>query len=101
MIENAGWLSVAAMLVGLAFLVVLFQRRFIYFPQPYSTTQLQEARRAAVEDIHFQTSQGNQATFFWRCEDFDAAPKHIWLLFGGNGDLALTWISLIRTFPNS
>ena len=101
MIENAGWLSVAAMLVALAFLAVLFQHRFIYFPLRYTTTQLQEARRAVVEEIRFQTSQGNQAAFFWRNEDLNVAPKNIWLLFGGNGDLALTWMSLIRTFPNS
>lgn len=101
MIENAGWLSVAAMLVALAFLAVLFQHRYIYFPLRYTTTQLQEARRAVVEEIRFQTSQGNQAAFFWRNEDLNVAPKNIWLLFGGNGDLALTWMSLIRTFPNS
>ena len=100
MIEFTGWLSAGAMLVGLAFLAVLFQHRFIYFPRRYSTAQLQEARRAAIQEIQFQTSQGNQAAFFSRNEDFDAAPKNIWLLFGGNGDLALTWMNLIQTFPN-
>ncbi len=101
MIEIVGWLSAAAMLAGLAFLAVLFQHRFIYFPQRYSTAQLQEARRAGVQEIEFQTSQGHQAAFFWRSEQSDIAPNNIWLLFGGNGDLALTWTSLIREFANS
>jgi fermentation-respiration switch protein FrsA (DUF1100 family) len=100
MIEIAGWLSAAALLIGLAFLAVLFQHRFIYFPLRYSTAQLQEARKAVVQEIRFQTSQGKQAAFFWRNVHSDIAPKNIWLLFGGNGDLTLAWMSLIREFPN-
>jgi pimeloyl-ACP methyl ester carboxylesterase len=101
MIETTVWLSTAALLVGLATLAVVFQHRFIYFPVRYSTGQLKEARRAFVQEIQFRTSQGNQAAFFWRNEHSDIAPKKIWLLFGGNGDLALTWMSLIRKFPHS
>ncbi len=101
MIEITAWLSVAAMLIGLAFLAVIFQHRFIYFPARYSTAQLKEARRAFVQEIRFRTSRGNQVAFFWRNGHFDIAPKNVWLLFGGNGDLALSWMSLIREFPNS
>ena len=101
MIEITAWLSVAAMLVGLAFLAVVFQHRFIYFPARYSTAQLKEARRAFVQEIRFRTSRGNQVAFFWRNGHSDIAPKNVWLLFGGNGDLALSWMSLIREFPHS
>jgi pimeloyl-ACP methyl ester carboxylesterase len=101
MIETTAWLSAAAMLIGLVLLAVVFQHRFIYFPVRYSIAQLQEARRAFVQEIRFRTSRGNQAAFFWRNEHSDIAPKNIWLLFGGNGDLALSWMSLIREFPNS
>jgi uncharacterized protein len=101
MIETTVWLSAAAMLVGLATLAVVFQHRFIYFPVRYSTAQLKEARRAFVQEIRFRTSHGNQAAFFWRNDHSNIAPKNIWLMFGGNGDLALTWMSLIREFPNS
>ena len=101
MIEITAWLSVAAMLIGLAFLAVIFQHRFIYFPARYSTAQLKEARRAFVQEIRFRTSRGTQVAFFWRNGHFDIAPKNVWLLFGGNGDLALSWMSLIREFPNS
>ena len=101
MIEITAWLSTAAMLIGLAFLAVVFQHRFIYFPAHYSTAQLKEARIAFVQEIRFRTSRGNQVAFFWRNGHSDIAPKNVWLLFGGNGDLALSWMSLIREFPHS
>jgi pimeloyl-ACP methyl ester carboxylesterase len=101
MIETTVWLCAAAMLIGLAFLAVVFQHRFIYFPVRYLAAQLKEARIASVQEIRFQTSHGNQTAYFWRNEHSDIAPKNIWLLFGGNGDLALSWMNLIREFPNS
>jgi len=99
MTEIAGWLFAPLLLVGLVSLVVLFQDRFIYFPARYSTAQLQEARTAGVQEVRFRTSQGNQTAFFWRNEDSDTAPQNIWLFFGGNGDVALTWMGLVRAFP--
>src|SRR6202022_4734071 len=99
MIEIAGWLFAALLLVGLVSLVVLFQDRFIYFPLRYSTAQLEEARTVGVQEVRFRTSQGNQAAFFWRNVDSDTAPQNLWLLFGGNGDVALGWMGLVRAFP--
>jgi pimeloyl-ACP methyl ester carboxylesterase len=96
-----GWLFAAALLVGLVSLVLLFQDRFIYFPLHYSSAQMEEAKMAGVQEVRFRTSQGNQAAFFWRNEDSNTgptAPQMIWLLFGGNGDVALAWIALIRPF---
>lgn len=100
MIDVAGWLFGAVILLGLAGFVILFQDRFIYFPLRYSTAQLEEARTAGVEEVKFQTSQGNQTAFFWPNENSEKTPQNVWLLFGGNGDVALTWIPLIRAFPN-
>jgi pimeloyl-ACP methyl ester carboxylesterase len=99
MIQIAGWLFAALLLVGLVSLVVLFQDRLIYFPLRYSTAQLEEARTVGVQEVRFRTSQGNQAAFFWRNEDSDTAPKNVWLLFGGNGDVALGWMGMVRAFP--
>jgi pimeloyl-ACP methyl ester carboxylesterase len=59
---------------------------------------LEEAKVTGVQEVRFRTSQGNQTAFFWRNEDSNTAPKIIWLLFGGNGDVALAWIGLIRAF---
>jgi uncharacterized protein len=105
-------------LVGCALLagVLLFQRRFIYFPLRYSAAQLQEAESVGTQEIRFRTSQGNQTAFFWRSEDSEVgrsvpdrrdapispatAPTNLWLVFGGNGDLALAWLDLVCAFPS-
>jgi hypothetical protein len=91
-----------ALLAGgaLVAILLLFQRRFIYFPLRYSTTELQGAKSIGTQEIRFRTSQGNQTAFFWQTEDSAAAPKNLWLVFGGNGDLALAWLNLVRAFPS-
>jgi uncharacterized protein len=99
MIELTVWLFATLLLLGLVSLVVLFQERFIYFPRRYSSAQLEKARTIGVQEVRFQTSQGSQAAFFWSNGDSGTAPQTIWLLFGGNGDLALAWIDLVRAFP--
>jgi uncharacterized protein len=100
MTDITSW--VLAFLVGgaLIALLLLFQSRFIYFPLRYSIAQLQQANLAGTQEIRFRTSQGNQTAFFWRTEISAAAPKNIWLVFGGNGDLALGWLELVRAFPS-
>jgi pimeloyl-ACP methyl ester carboxylesterase len=100
MIEIAGWLFAAILLVGLLSLVVVFQDRLIYFPPRYSPAQLEEARASGVQELRFQTSQGNQAAFFWQNEDSGTTPQNVWLLFGGNGDVALAWMGLVRSFAS-
>src|SRR4029077_4753988 len=91
-----------ALLAGGALVAVLllFQRRFIYFPLRYSTTELQEAKSIGTQEIRFRTSQGNQTAFFWQTEDSAAAPKKLGLVLGGKGDLAVAWLDLVRAFPS-
>jgi hypothetical protein len=100
MIDIAGWLLGGLILLSLVSFLVLFQHRFIYFPVRYSKAQLEEARTIGVQEIRFRTSQGNQTAFFWREKDSETVPQNLWLLFGGNGDVALTWMTLIRAFPD-
>jgi pimeloyl-ACP methyl ester carboxylesterase len=91
-----------ALLVGGALVAVLllFQSRFIYFPLRYSAAQLQKAKSIGTEEIRFRTSQGNQTAFFWRTENSATAPQNLWLVFGGNGDLALGWLEFVFAFPS-
>jgi pimeloyl-ACP methyl ester carboxylesterase len=91
-----------ALLVGGALVAVLllFQSRLIYFPLRYSTAQLQKAKSIGTQEIRFRTSQGNQTAFFWRTENSATAPQNLWLVFGGNGDLALGWLDLVCAFPS-
>jgi pimeloyl-ACP methyl ester carboxylesterase len=93
------WL--AALLIGGALVMspVFFQSRLIYFPFRYSRAQLEKAKSVGAQEIRFRTSQGNQTAFFWRTENSTAAPKDLWLVFGGNGDVALAWLDLMRAFP--
>jgi uncharacterized protein len=101
MIDIVGWLLGGLILLGLISLLVLFQHRFIYFPLRYSTNQLEEARTSGVQEVKFRTSQGSQVAFFWREDDSATVPQNFWLVFGGNGDMALAWMTLIRAFPDS
>jgi uncharacterized protein len=94
----ASWLFAVFLLFGLVLLVVLLQDRFIYFPPRYSPAELEEAKAIGVQELRFRTSQGNQAAFFWRSEKSETAPENVWLMFGGNGDIALSWIGLVRDF---
>jgi uncharacterized protein len=95
------WLFAALLLVGLVSLVVLFQGRFIYFPLRYLAAELEQAKALGVQEVRFRTSQGNQAAFFWQSEDSETIPQKIWIVFGGNGDVALGWIGLVRDFSGA
>ena len=91
-----------ALLAGCALMTVLLllQSRFIYFPLRYSTAQLQRAKSIGTQEIRFRTSQGSQTAFFWAPENSAIASKNLWLVFGGNGDLALSWLDLLYAFPS-
>jgi hypothetical protein len=99
MTDLTSWLFAVLLLVGLVSLVLLFQHRLIYFPVRYSTAQLEEARTVGAQEVKFRTRQGNQAAFFFRHEHRETTPENLWLLFGGNGDVALEWLRLVRSFP--
>jgi uncharacterized protein len=101
MTDVTSWFFAVLLLVSLVSLVLLFQDRLIYFPVRYSTAQLEEARNIGVQEVRFQTCQGNQAAFFFRHEHCQTAPKNLWLVFGGNGDVALEWLGLVRSLPGA
>ena len=101
MIEITSWLFAALLLVGLILLVILFQDRFIYFPLRYSPAELKNAKASGVQELGFRTSQGDQAAFFWRNKDSETTPQNVWIVFGGNGDVALGWIGLFSDFPGA
>ena len=100
MTEIPSWLLPAFFFVALVSLVVLFQDRFIYFPPRYSPAELHEAKNVGVQELRFRTSQGSQTAFFWRYNDSERIPQIVWIVFGGNGDVALSWIDLVRDFPS-
>jgi uncharacterized protein len=99
MTDLTGGLLGGFILLSPVSLLVLFQHRFIYFPLRYSSAQLEEARTTGAQEVKFRTSQGNQVAFFWRKDDSEVALENLFLLFGGNSDVALAWMSLLRAFP--
>jgi uncharacterized protein len=100
MTDITSWLITLLFGGALVAVLLLFQSRFIYFPLRYSTAQLQKVKLIGTQEIRFRTSQGNQTAFFWRTENSAAAPENLWLVFGGNGDVALGWLDLVCTFPS-
>ena len=79
-------------------LLARVQGRFIYFPRRYQSVDLAQARASGVEEIRFTTSQGAQTAFFWRKTNSGSRSQNIWLVFGGNGTLALEWLSFFVNF---
>jgi pimeloyl-ACP methyl ester carboxylesterase len=101
MTDIASWLLAVLLLAGLMSLVLFFQDRFIYFPVRYPAAQIEEAIKVGAQEVKFQTGQGNQVAFYFRQEHSETAPEKLWLVFGGNGDVALEWLRLIRSFPGT
>lgn len=76
------------------------QACFIYFPRRYRSVDLAQAKANGVEEIRFTTSQGAQTAYFWRKTDLGSRLQNIWLVFGGNGTLALEWHSFFAKFAD-
>jgi uncharacterized protein len=81
-------------------LLARMQGRLIYFPRPYRTVDLEQARANGVEELRFTTSQGGQTAFYWQNGGSGSALRNIWLVFGGNGTLALEWLSFFVEFAD-
>jgi uncharacterized protein len=81
-------------------LLARMQGRFIYFPRRYRSVHLAQARARGVEEIRFTTSQGDQTAFFWAQTDSGSQLQKFWLVFGGNGTLALEWLNFFVEFAD-
>ncbi len=80
----------------LALLLACSQRHLIYFPRPYSPEQARgDAPR--VVPLPFITGEGPQTCFYVAPRAPRAAPpERLWMLFGGNGMVALDWQDFLR-----
>jgi alpha-beta hydrolase superfamily lysophospholipase len=55
-----------------------------------------------IAQLSYQTGAGRQLAFYIPPRrDFAQMPADLWVLFGGNGAVALGWLDLIRDFPDS
>ncbi|MEZ5324848.1 MAG: alpha/beta fold hydrolase [Verrucomicrobiales bacterium] len=71
----------------------------IYFPRRYSDIPEYSRWMEAVERIDYRSRHRNQTAYI----DVEpgAVPERIWLLFGGNGALALDWLPVISFAPET
>ena len=89
-----GW---AALYVGVGLVVVstaawYLQGYLIYHPRPYAPVVLAALPPHLVE-IAYDTAQGPQVAFYLPPHDSPThAPEALWVLFHGNGSLALEWL---------
>jgi pimeloyl-ACP methyl ester carboxylesterase len=89
-----GW---AALYVGVGLVVVstaawCLQGYLIYHPRPYAPVVLAALPPHLVE-IAYDTAQGPQVAFYLPPHDSPTqTPEALWVLFHGNGSLALEWL---------
>lgn len=86
----------AVLLACLGFLGALVgcQSKLIYFPRPYApglTARWQAETKGRV--ISVITGQGRQTAFL---QGNLAHPRHLWIVCGGNGTVALDWSAWMR-----
>jgi uncharacterized protein len=83
------------LLIGMVSFLARVQARFIYFPRRYRPDDLEQVQAIGIEGIRFRTSQGSQTAFLYRKPDSEAEKRNIWLVFGGNGTVALDWLNFV------
>jgi uncharacterized protein len=92
------WIGASLLLTVfvLAGLVVLFQRRFFYFPRKYSAIEIEAAKKQGAMVLRYDTSQGRQTAFLYRTPPSGTLLARLWILFGGNAMTALDWIEILK-----
>jgi pimeloyl-ACP methyl ester carboxylesterase len=65
----------------------------LYHPHPYRSNYPKLLSRG-VSPLEFKSSAGRQTAFYFRPNDGAGLSDRIWVVFGGNGSLALDWLPL-------
>lgn len=97
----------ALALLGLTLLVVValffWQDVLIYHPRPYGPGRVERFGRR-LEPLEYRTDQGRQTAFYLpprgQAAASGALPAALWVLFVGNGSLALDWEDLLVADPD-
>ncbi|MDC0357578.1 alpha/beta hydrolase [Oligoflexia bacterium] len=93
-------LLIILILVVAAYLY-LAQHKMIYFPKPYDDFYFDELPGSVLQ-IPYQTGAGNQVAFYFPPRDRNqGVPRVLWIMFGGNGSLALDWQTFILQHPDA
>ena len=92
------WIGATILLAVLilAALVILFQRRFFYFPRKYSASDIEAAEKQGAIVLGYDTSQGRQTAFLYGTPPSGTLLSRLWMVFGGNAMTALDWIEILQ-----
>ena len=85
---------------GVTGILFFAQHKLIWFPRHYGPDYKQALPKGAVE-LRYTTSQGEQCSFYLPpAADASAQPERVWVLFCGNGSVALDWTDFVSQAPN-
>jgi uncharacterized protein len=93
-------LSAAALGLILLFVSLIYfrQHSMVYHPRPYDATYAHAFPRNGVE-ITYTLPMGKQTAYYIPARE--QWPKRIWVVFSGNGSLALDWTTILAGYPNN
>ncbi len=97
-ILKAGKLIALLLIVYLLFLVI-FQRKVIYYPSMYPDKILSSIQMSRVTEIPYNLNNQKQVAFYLPPQSA-GDPSCLWVVFGGNGALALGWLNLVLQYPD-
>lgn len=81
---------VSGVVIGSLALLTGCQSRFIYFPRPYASGEIEQwQRKYHGEIIAYETSAGRQQAYLQRKVHQQGPPERFWLVAGGNAALSL------------
>ena len=79
--------------VAVVGILLFFQDRLLWHPRFYEPGTVESFPRS-LDALSFRTSEGNETAFYAPPRDHRPFPSALWVLFAGNGSLALDWVDL-------
>lgn len=92
----------ALVFIVLAVVLYFAQRRLMYFPRAYPAGSVERLVSHGLVALRFETSRGTQWAYYLppAVGARGVLPESIWVLFGGNGSLALDWLGVLPPDPD-
>jgi pimeloyl-ACP methyl ester carboxylesterase len=88
-----------ATVFAVVFLLLFFQNFLIYHPRRYAAGVV--TGNPALVPLSYITSQGRQQVYYLAPRLFaERPPSRLWVVFPGNGSLALDWVNFLDPPPD-
>lgn len=91
--------AAVCLLAGIVSLVGC-QRRFIYMCMPYSANVMSTLPPRTIGIEYHADGRKCEAFYVKPTKSPDTPPDRLWVMFGGNGSLALWWVNYINDAPD-